>query len=166
MRWKFNKDRSVFCTDMIAHNSWEKIEDIYYYEIKTRQNIWKKESISSLNSYITVHAYNSLYKDQQSSINWIADFLSQRYYDDKDLLNAKKYWDIAKGTDTYNKKYEIFIIWESTSYKDDIITALEGITIDLIPLNVTLVLIDWFKELVEELRNKVLISAEKIVYTE
>lgn len=164
MRWKFNKDRSVFCTDMIAHNNWEKIENIYYYEIKTRQNISKKESTNWLNSYITVHAYNSLYKDQQNSINWIADFLSRSYYEKDDYVNSIKYWDLVKNPDTYNKNYEIFIIWETNTFKEDIITALEDISPDLKPLNVTIILIEWFKWLVDDLRDKILIDAEKIVY--
>lgn len=36
LRYKFNKDRSVFCTDLISHNHGDTITDLKYYEIKTR----------------------------------------------------------------------------------------------------------------------------------
>ncbi|MCB1174530.1 MAG: DUF1837 domain-containing protein [Leptospiraceae bacterium] len=38
LQWKFNKDKAVFGTDLIAFNNNEKIDDIFFYEIKTRKN--------------------------------------------------------------------------------------------------------------------------------
>jgi hypothetical protein len=75
MRWKFNKDKSVFSTDMLAHNDGETISDLYYYEIKSRLNTTYKEGTEPLRFYITVHAHNNLLKDSQQPNEGIADFL-------------------------------------------------------------------------------------------
>jgi len=76
LRWKFNKDRSVFSTDMIAHNKDGRIKDIYYYEIKTRQSPQNKE----YGEYISVIAHNSLLKDEQAPTEAIVDFLRVKSY--------------------------------------------------------------------------------------
>ena len=112
MRLKFNKDRSVFCTDMIAHNTDEKITDIYYYEIKTREKMSRKENVKSLYSYVTIHAHNSLLRDKESSTEGIADFLSRYCFDNNEFNDSEKYGDIVKNPGSYKRHFEIFFIGE------------------------------------------------------
>lgn len=164
MRWKFNKDRSVFCTDMIAHNKGNSITDLYYYEIKTRQSLNSKESIGRSTSYITIHAHNSLLKDKDSPTEGIIDFLSRYYYEKDDLDNSSKYHDIIKNPNSYNKKFELFFIGEKTSYISNILDDLDSLPPQLSPLNVTVVLIHNFKQLVSDLRKTIIAEAVKIVY--
>ncbi|MBW7954282.1 DUF1837 domain-containing protein [Candidatus Gracilibacteria bacterium] len=166
LKLKTNKDKSVFGTDMISHNKGKDIKDWYYYEIKTKQDLLKKDyKITGNPRYITVVAYDGLKNDLSKNSGAIATFLGKLYEMKENYDKSKVYLDIADGSKIINKNYEIFIIGETSTYKDDIITALENISPDLKPLNVTIILIDGFKGLVDDLRNKVLIDAEKIVYT-
>ena len=175
MRWKFNKDRSVFCTDMIAHNRGPKITDIYYYEIKTREKLLKKESVNELNAYITVHAHNSLLKDQQSSPEGIANFLAIYYYNSATesseaatkkvfLDKSEKYGDIVKNPGLYHRHYELFLIGEKVSDISKILNELDILPPGLKPLNVTVVLISDFKKLVTDLRATIIPEIVNVVY--
>lgn len=164
MRWKFNKDRSVFCTDMIAHNQGNDITDLYYYEIKTRRELNKKESRDGSSSYITIHAHNSLLKDKNSPTEGIIDFLSRYYYEKGDLNSSSKYHHIIINPGSYNKKFELFFIGEKKSFSESILDDLNTLPPQLSPLNVTVVLIDGFGSLVSDLRATITLEAENIVY--
>lgn len=185
IKLKFNKDRSVFSTDMIAHNKDDVITDIYYYEIKTRQNIQNKETVkvagNNLYNYITVHAHNSLHREEISPNEGIADFLS-RYYEDKAMTYvetggeasniehmlslSKKYHDIVKNPSNYNRKFELFFITEASSYNDVVLTTLNSISPLLSPLKITVLLIDNLNELIESTRNNIIDTTLKLVYDE
>jgi len=146
LQWKFHKDKSVFCTDLIAFNNADKIEDIYYYEIKTRQNPDKKEESKQ---FISVLAYNSLLKDAESPSDAIVNFLYKLYIEKEKYKTADKFKDIMKNPHKYNKKYEIFLIVESTKFNTNMLDELNLLQPTLYPLNVTIVLIDNLKQLVE-----------------
>lgn len=149
MRYKFNKDRSVFCTDMMAHNAGDKITDLYYYEIKSRLNI-KKETVGAITHYITVIAHNSLLNDEQTPNEAIADFLGQRHYEQGDYDLAEKYNDIVLNASAYNRKFELFFVIEKGVFKESILSALQDLPPTLSPLCITVVLIEDLKTLVEE----------------
>jgi hypothetical protein len=149
MSYKFNKDRSVFCTDMLAHNAGPAILRLFYYEIKTRQTI-QLEGTSPDRHFVTVHAHNSLLKDQQTPNESIADFLAQRYFDMEDFDNAAKYHDIVLNSTRYTKQFELYFIIERNSYNEDILHALQSLPPTLHPLGVTVVLIDNFHSLLRE----------------
>lgn len=149
MRYKFNKDRSVFCTDMMAHNSGTVITDLYYYEIKSRLDI-RKEEAGGITDYITVLAHNSLLKDELTPNEAIADFLSSRHYEQGEYDLSTKYNDIVLNASKYNRKFELFFIIEKGKFKDDILTALQNFPATLTPLSVTVVLIENLKELIEK----------------
>lgn len=112
LQWKFNKDKAVFGTDLIAFNNSEKIEDIYYYEIKTRVNPNKKEGKNPNRYYISIWAHNSLLKDEQSPTESIADFLARLYFEKEDYVTASKFKDIVKNPQNYNRNFELFLIVE------------------------------------------------------
>ena len=150
LQWKMHKDKSVFCTDLIAFNNTDNIEDIYYYEIKTRQNPNIKEGKKGEpKQYITVLAYKSLLKDAESPTESIVNFLAKLYIYNKDFKTADKFMDIMKNPKSYNKKYEIFIIVESNKFTKCMLDDLNTLPPTLSPLNVTIVLIDNLKQLVE-----------------
>lgn len=152
LRWKFNKDRSVFSTDMLAHNQGEEIKELYYYEIKTRLQPNKKESPAKgvPVNYITILAHNSLLKEQSAPTEAIADFLVRYHVEHEDYIKAAKYRDVVLNPDKYPKNYELFFIIEKDKYIDDIIAELNALPPRLLPLNVTIVFIDNLKILIEE----------------
>ncbi|MBW4888908.1 hypothetical protein KXQ82_04250 [Mucilaginibacter sp. HMF5004] len=163
MRWKFNKDRSVFCTDMMAHNEGDTISDIFYYEIKSRLGI-KKETVKDVSDYVTVHAHNSLLKDEQSPNEGIADFLSRFHFAAGDLAESTKFRDIVLNPTNYNKTFELFFIIETSEFDTAILDALENLPPSLKPLFVTIVLIKNLGDLVIEVQKKAIQRAVDFVY--
>jgi len=159
LRWKFNKDRAVFCTDMIAHNNDDTITDIHYYEIKTRQSIRKEKGF-----YVTVNAHNSLVKDQTDANQGIADFLSRLSFETGDLAASLKYADIVKNPNDYNAHYELFFIIESAAYISDILDELEALPPSLAPLNITIVLLTGFRTMVTDGYTKAMTMFHDNVY--
>lgn len=159
LRWKFNKDRSVFSTDMVAHNKGDIIEQIYYYEIKTRQNPKNKEH----GEYITVIAHNSLLKDEQAPTEAIADFLSRYYFNTDDYDNSKKYNEIVKNPHNYNRNFELFFIIEKDKYIEDILVDLHNLPPKLEPLKITVVFIDNLKVLIQNTWKNLTDEAVKLI---
>ncbi|MBN2616578.1 MAG: DUF1837 domain-containing protein [Bacteroidales bacterium] len=149
LQWKFNKDKAVFGTDMIAFNNGEKIEDIYYYEIKTRVNPNNKEGKSPNRHYISIWAHNSLLKDEKSPTESIADFLERLYFEKEDYTTASKFKDLVKNPQNYNKNFELFLIVEKDKFIDEILTDLNELPPELEPLTVTIILIDRLSSLVK-----------------
>ncbi len=150
LQWKFNKDKTVFGTDLLSFNKGEKIEDIHYYEIKTRLNPNKKEGKNPNRHYIAVWAYKSLYKDEQSPTESISDFLERLYFEKEDYDTASKFRDIVKNPHKYNRKFELFLIIEKSKFINEILQELNELPPELNPLNVTIVFIDNLGDLVKK----------------
>ncbi len=150
LQWKFNKDKAVFGTDLIAFNNGEKIEDIYYYEIKTRLRPDIKEGKKTNRHYISILAHNSLLMDELAPTESIADFLERYYVDKEDFSTASKFKDIVKNPQDYNRKFELFLIIEKNNFIEEILTDLENLPPQLDPLSVTIVFIDDLTDLVDK----------------
>lgn len=184
IRWKFNNNRSVFCTDMISHNFGEKITDLRYYEIKSRLTM-KKEKVKINNEdkshYIGVVAHQGLFNDQQSpNTEAIADYLFRYYFDiaerfdSADIIDkaeeyygiAAKYSDIVKHPDKYNKSYEIIIIVEKSLFQEKILEELNTLPPKLYPLEVKVILIDELRSLYEKAYERSIEQAVREVYTD
>lgn len=163
LRWKLNKDRSTFCTDMIAHNPGDTIKDIFYYEVKTRLLI-RKETINHVSNYITINAHNSLLKDEQTPDEGIADFLSRYYFELEDFDTANKYGDIVINPRHYNRNFELFFIIEESRFITDILDELHNLPPTLKPLAVTVVLIKGLGKLIVKIKKLVIDSAVDYVY--
>ncbi|WP_167882446.1 Hachiman antiphage defense system protein HamA [Leptospira bourretii] len=148
LRWKINKDKSVFGTDLIAFNDSDTITDIYYFEIKTRYKPNIKEGTTPNRHYIPTIAHQSLLKDAMSPTESIFNYLQMQYYEKEDYNSAKKYSDLVKNSKLYSKIFEIFLILEKSKYQEKILEELENLPPSLSPLNVTIVLIDNLQELV------------------
>lgn len=156
LKWKFNKDRSVFATDMIAHNIEDKIKDIYYYEIKTRLHPKNKEkSEEGKREYITIIAHNSLVKDENSPNETIADFLERYHFENNNFAEARRYKDIVLNPHNYNRKFELFFIIEKSEYVEEILKDLNELPPTLAPLRVTLILIDNLKSVIDQSWNDI-----------
>ncbi len=153
LQWKFNKDKSVFGTDLIAFNKkGNTIKDIHYYEIKTRSKPDQKEGKIPNRHYIAVLAYQTLYKDEQSPTETIADFLERLYYEKEDYDTASKFRDIVKNPHKYSREFELFLIVEKSKFErkaKEILDELNNLPPRLNPLNVTVVLIDNLGDLIK-----------------
>jgi len=163
MRWKFNKDRTTFCTDMIAHNPGDAIKEVFYYEIKTRLAI-RKETINHVSNHITVNAHNSLLRDEQIPNEGIADFLSRYYFEQGDFGAANKYGDIVTNPGNYNRKFELVFIIEASKFMTDILDELHNLPPTLKPLSVTVVLIRGLGRLIVQTRKLAIDGAVDYVY--
>ena len=164
LRWKFNHNKSVFCTDMIAHNSGVFIENIHYYEIKTRLLI-RKEAVNKINNHVTVNAHNSLLKDENAPNDGIADFISRICYANNDFENYLKYSAVVSNPNNYYRIFELFFIVDESKYKGEILDDLENLPPTLNPLRVTIVLIKSLGRLIVTARQKAIEEAVNYVYT-
>ncbi|MDD4111036.1 MAG: hypothetical protein PHS54_05780 [Clostridia bacterium] len=169
LRWKFNNNRSVFCTDILAHNKGKKISELKYYEVKTRQYFAKN---------ICVDAYKSLCCDIPKES--IADFLA-RYYNDiastaeingklemaeKYYSLADEYMDIVKNPNDYHHTFEIILIAEKSQYQKQIKTILLELENEKppLPMQITFFLVEDLKSLAELVYKKALEKALIKVY--
>ena len=167
LRYKFNNDRSVFCTDLISHNQGDTIVDITYYEIKTRIT---KDKDSAM------EAYEGLLKDEQKSAEGVADFLSRYYHEIAEVVEknmgdasalydlADKFGDVVKNSQNYNRRFEIVLIIEKDKFEETSLENLNNITLQLLPLEVTVILIENLKDLVDETYNRAVNAAINYVF--
>jgi hypothetical protein len=149
LQWKINKDKAVFGTDLIAYNKGQEIKDLYYYEIKTKLNPKRKVGKNPIRYYITVIAHNSLLKDELAPTESIADFLGRLFFNQKEYEKAKKFKDIVKNPQNYNRNFELFFIIENSNFTENILEELNNLPPQLEPLKVTIIFIDNLQQLVE-----------------
>lgn len=157
LRYKFNKDRSMFCTDLISHNQGSIITDLKYYEIKTRTS---RQVLD-----VGTEAYLSLLKDEQKPSEAIANFLSNHYFclaetlknagGENDKVNklyelSDQFNDIVDNPQSYNRSFEIVLIIEKKFFNEEILDRLNKISLQLSPLEVTIILIDNLKCIVND----------------
>ena len=150
LRWKVNKNKSVFGTDLIAFNNGETITDIHYYEIKTRLYSHKKEGAQPHYGYISILAHNSLLKDNNAPSEMLADFLMRYYIDRNQFDMAAKFSDIVQNPSKYNRKFELFFIVEENKYTDKIFEELNDLPPQLDPLRVTVIIIKDLQKLIDD----------------
>lgn len=174
MRFKFNNNKSVFCTDIFAHNLGDEITDLTYFEVKTRINN-KKEN----EHYIAYNAAKSLIKDQESdNSEAIADFLERYYYNLGETVYeagneekageyfslADKYGDIVLNSEKYNKNFEVVIIMDREKYNDCILTDLNELDFTCGRLEITILLVENIKNLYLKAFDYAYDYAKKYVY--
>ncbi|MDA1635223.1 hypothetical protein PDK11_20460 [Bacillus cereus] len=181
IRWKFNNNRSVFCTDMLSHNEGETITDLKYYEIKSRITMGREKvkiNNQEKSHYVGVVAHQSLLKDESSpNTEVIADYLFRYYYNLAETLaehggdeaaeqyykTASRYSDIVKHPEKYNRAFEIIIIVEKSLYKEEVLKELNNLPPQLSPLEVKIILVDDLKLLYEKVYEKSIeIAIEKV----
>lgn len=167
LQWKFNKDKSVFGTDIVAFDSLEDPSEICYYEVKTRENCLNKEEVSRKKigdeeiiekEYISVIAYKSLEKDMLSDKESILDYMSRFYQAAGDDAKSDLFSDLVDGVKSVNKTFEVFIITDSKILSKDyqsLLTTLNSIPKTINPLKVTFIFIDSIKQLMTETWNTI-----------
>lgn len=167
LQWKFNKDKSVFGTDIVSFDSLEEPSEICYYEVKTRENCLNKEEVSRKKigddeiiekEYISVIAYKSLEKDMLSDKESILDYMSRFYHATGDEDISDLFSDLVDGVKSVNKSYEVFIITDSKNLSKDyksLLTALNSYPKTINPLKVTFIFIDSIKQLMTETWNTI-----------
>ena len=167
LRWKFNNNRSTFCTDIFAHNRGEHITDLRYYEVKTRKTYVKQ---------LGVQAHNSLKNDIPNE--YIADFLQRYYYEfaeayiergfeseaNKCYEISDKYGQIRNYPKNYTRTFEIVLLLEKSKYKENILEMLHTLPPSIEPLEVTVILISNIKSITEKTYEKAFEHAMNIVY--
>lgn len=164
LRLKINNEKSVFGTDMIAHNSGAVITDMYYYEIKTKirlEKIYPKPGEPPL--HITIIAHNSLLSSESSPNEQIADHLSRYFHEIGDFERSDKYFDIVRNPLNYKRNFELFFIIDHDKYICDILDDLHCLPPSLNPLNVTIVLIKNLGRLIIETRDFAIGEAYKYI---
>lgn len=162
LRWKLNKEKSLFCTDLLAHNTGQ-ITNLYYFEIKSRLAV-RKEYINGVPNYVTVNAHNSLVKDEQTPNEGIADFLSRYFYDRCDYDRSTAYSDIVINPTNYNRQFELFFVLEKSKYTPQILSDLENLPPTLAPLRVTILLVTGLGRLLVSIRRALIEEAIEYVY--
>ncbi len=170
LRYKFNKDRSVFCTDLVSINQGEVITDIKYYEVKTRIT-YAKDTAKK--------AYEGLAKDEAKLDETIADFLDRLYFEQAEVLNqagnseeaetfykiSKQFGEIVRDPTKFNRSFEIVLIIEKNVFNEEMINELNGMSILLSPIEVSIFLVDNLKHLVSDVYQGAEHEAIKFVYS-
>lgn len=151
--WKMNNKKSLFCTDIFAHNNDEEITDLIFYEVKT---------YTTSNHNLGILAHNSLFKDQQDGLNHIAEFMSRMYFtegkavlatgntEDSGALfsKAKIYDNMVSNPKDYTHHFEIVLIRQFDQFHDNELTKLSNLPPQFNNLFVTVVLINDLANLV------------------
>lgn len=182
LRHKFNNTKSVFCTDIFAHNNGEDITSLKYYEVKTKTNKQKTNIIingKKERRHIGVIAHEGLAKDENKiSTEYVADFIKRKYeemanvFDDENQFElGKKYWniamkydDIVKNPQNYDRSFELILIIEKDQYLNEIVDDLISLPPTLNPLDVTIILINNLSDLVDTCIDKAIEITVKNVY--
>lgn len=168
LRWKYNPNKSVFGTDIVAFDSLDNPTAITYYEVKTRENALTKEDVFRKKEgdteiiekdFITVIAYKSLEKDILSDKESILDYMSRLYEQSNELEKSDLFSDLVDGVRTVNKTFEVFIITDSKILSKDykqLLHALNTTPKIVSPLSVTFIFINKIKELMTETWNSII----------
>lgn len=157
LKWKINNERSLFGTDVFAikENASGNIESLVYTESKLR---------TSYSKDIGKEAYQSLYKDNGSSLPDIIDYISRLCFDKRDYEMADKFDNIYLNMKKYNKEFQIFLIFDKNTWRKEILDILNDLPPELDHLFVTIVLIDNLKVLIEETYELTIEVGEKLIY--
>lgn len=159
LKFKFNKNRSVFATDLVAFDDISNPKSIYYYEIKTRKTLNKENGF-----YITQIAYESLEKDEDNCVQPILDFMAQRFFESRKKDLSLKYSKLALNKKKVKSNYEIFVLTNDINEKKilKICKALNETTIKLNPLSLTLVLVPELYTIRDEVWDTICDTAVEI----
>ena len=157
LRSKVNHEKSMFGTDVFAikEDSDGNIDKLVYCESKTRRTYSKN---------IGEEAYNSLYKDKGESLTQIIDFISKIYFEKGNYELADKYDEIFHNIENYEKEFQIFLVFEKSIWKEDILKTLHDLPPDIQNLHVNVLLIDNLKDVIEHTYNMTLEVGEELIY--
>ena len=178
MMWKLRNDRSMFCTDLFAHNGDAPLKDLYYYEVKTRSQLSKAKSPERAgNFFVAVLAHDSLVYDKKRPNEHIADFLSRLHFElskqasedseeaQSHRARSNEYSKIVKEPTAYNKKFGVCLILDKkNAYDEKIIAELESLPPSLTPLHIDVVLVEDLQSIISESFKQAYSAAKNYVY--
>ncbi len=152
LKFKFNKNRSVFATDLLAFDNLNDPKSIHFYEIKTRQSLNKEDGF-----YITEIAYDCLENDSDNVVHPVLDFMAQRFFSSGEKDLSAKYLQLALDRHSVKSYYEIFILTNdiNESKISKICDALNNLNLKLKPLSLTLVLVPELYTIKNEVWNTI-----------
>jgi helicase len=167
LRWKINKDKSVFGTDIVAFDSMNDPSKVYYYEVKTRYDAMKKESPGKgePSECITVIANKSLQYDISMNEN-ILDFMAREYNAHGQYDKADKFLDYVLHPESIEKAFEIFILTDSSIYNKNyamLLQMLDDVQNKETPLSITFVFIDNMKQFVDDIWSTIIDNSVEIL---
>lgn len=153
LKWKMNNKKSVFCTDIFAHNSIGPIDVLKYYEVKT---------YTTRNINVGVKAFDALKKDVESGREPIANFLSQRHLAKAILAEelgqgevaaehyekSDEYMSIVKGSKDYTRKYEAILVREKGRFREEELERIDEKEPFFDDLLVSVVLVDNLQDVI------------------
>ncbi|SDJ82808.1 hypothetical protein [Paenibacillus naphthalenovorans] len=157
LRWKVNNERSMFGTDVFALEEDQNgnVTKLIYCEVKTKRTYTKN---------IASQAYESLYRDKGRSLPDIIDFMSRIYFDKKDFETANKLDELYHNYKKYNKEFQIFLIYEKSKWKEDILAVLDSLPPKLKNLHITVVLINNLNSIISETYKETIDVGVEIVH--
>ena len=164
MMWKVRNDKSMFCTDIFAHNTGENLTHLYYYEVKTRTTLSKDTTKRREGRfYVAVQAHDAIKRDMESPHEHIADFLSRMYFENARLaenvpeeaekLRSKshKYAQVVKNCGAFERHYRLCLILDKQgAFSEDVISELHNLPTEINPLHIDLVLVESLQTIISD----------------
>lgn len=164
MMWKVRNDKSMFCTDIFAHNTGEDLNHLYYYEVKTRTTLSKATTKRRDGSfYVAVQAHDAIKRDMESPHEHIADFLSRMYFENAKLTEgvhgeaeklrskSNKYAQVVKNRGGFQKNYRLCLILDKqAAFSEEVLSELHDLPSEINPLHVDLVLVESLSTMISE----------------
>lgn len=152
LRWKINKNKSVFGTDIVSFDSIDNPSEITYCEVKTRKNVFCKEK-GKKGKLIAVVACDALGYDKKNNNEAILDFMSRIWFNNKDYERSNIFFDLVDGVRPITSKYEIFLITDSLIRVEKLgesLRALNELEQEIKPLSVFFVFVDNLSDLMKD----------------
>lgn len=149
LRWKINKNKSVFGTDIVSFDSIDNPSEITYCEVKTRKDVFCKEK----GKLIAVVACDALVYDRENNNKAVLDYMVRKYFDSKDFDRANIFLNLVADIRPITSKYEIFLITDSLIRVEKLgesLRALNELEQEIKPLSVFFVFVDNLSDLMKD----------------
>jgi len=167
IRCKHRKDKSVQMLDLLTFD--EVNHTINFNEVKTKsarlQNKTnsRNQVIPDSKFHIAIDAYKELSAEYSADAPQIYTFIARMLYDFEQFDLANEFDQFCKNNQC-NKKGNIFLLFDSNHWKEEVLEYLDNHQIDIQNLSVFVVLVKNLRVLIEETYNLTVESAENIVY--
>lgn len=157
LRYKLNRKKSSFGIDVFGVQSDEdgKVSGLYICETKTKITYDKQ---------IGVKAHQSLFINETSSINTIADFMSELYYSEGNYDLSDQFDEIVLNNAQFPTDYHIFLVHEKNKWKEDILSVLNDLQDLEQDFTINVLLIDDLDHLSDHSFSLISDVGEEIVY--
>lgn len=168
LRWKVNRNKSVFGTDIVAFDNINNPQDITFYEVKKKNNALErtKNEKTEEYEYLIIKAYNSLQYDVTPNNESILSYMSKDYEYKENYELAIKYADLSLHPERVNNSYEIFIITDAKIEEKDYKITLEELNKlqpTMKPLSITYIFINNISNFTKSIWNSIVDNGVKFI---